>query len=210
VRAEWDALRERHPRAVLVGQSMGGALAAITAAESPPPAPPALVLLAPYLAAGPGVRRLARLCWAVDAFSPYVPSVGARSIHDPEARRASLALGALTGRLARELTRVAARARAALPAITAPTLVVQSRIDNRIAAAVAEEAFRAVGARDKALEWLDGCGHVVAVDYQKGRVFELTARWLAEHHRRRGGDAPADPGRAADALARGRSALPRG
>ena len=180
-REEWRALRERHPRALLVGQSMGGALAAILAAETP--ALPALVLLAPYLVPGPGLSRLARLRHVVDAAWPYVPSGGAKSILDPEARRAARSYGALTGRLARELETTVRRARRALGAIAAPTLVIQSRSDNRTSAVAAEEAFAAIGAREKALEkslvWLERCGHVVSVDHERERVYALTVAWLA-------------------------------
>ena len=176
-REEWRALRARHPSAVLVGQSMGGALAAILAAETP--TLPALVLLAPYLSRGPGLRRLARLRHVVDLLCPYLPSRGARSIHDPEARRAALAYGAITGRLARELERVVLRAAPALVDVAAPTLVVHSRADNRIAVAAAESMFAVLHAPDKSLVWLDGCGHVVSADRERDRVHALTATWLA-------------------------------
>jgi carboxylesterase len=192
-RAEWRALRARHPNAALVGQSMGGALAAVLAAETP--GLPALVLLAPYLAPGPGLRRLVQMRHLVDALWPYVPSGGTKSIHDPEARRAALSYGALTGRLARELESVVLRARRALGAIAAPTLVVQSRGDNRTPADAAEAAFAAIGAREKSLVWLEGCGHVVSVDRERERVVALTAAWLARARdagRPAGGALPAE------------------
>jgi carboxylesterase len=131
----------------------------------------------------------------VDLFVPYVPSGGERSIHDPEAARAALAYGALTGRLAHELTRVVLRAAPALVDVAAPTLVVQSRRDNRIPPAAAASMFAVLGAPEKSIVWLDGGGHVVSVDRERERVFALTAAWLSRVAR--AGDGAARPASAA-------------
>jgi carboxylesterase len=77
----------------LVGQSMGAALAAVLAAESAGDGEPvpALVLLAPYLAAPASVRWAARLAPLMALGVHYLSSDGgARSIHDAEARAQAL------------------------------------------------------------------------------------------------------------------------
>lgn len=175
-RAELAALRARHARVVLVGQSMGGALATILAAESP--APPALVLIAPYLGMPAGVRRLARLHMVWSPLLPYVSSGGATSILDDAARVRSLAYGAVNGRVLRELLHVVERARAAQAAVRAPLLVVQSRRDNRIAEVVTREAFERFGSERKRLVWLDEGGHVLSVDRGHEWLFALVSTWL--------------------------------
>jgi carboxylesterase len=173
-------LRGRYECVSVVGLSMGGALAAQLAADDAEL--PALVLLAPYLDAPPLLRALARCHMVWRAVAPVVPSGNAaRSIHDPEARALSLAYGATTPRLLAELVRVADRARARLPRVIAPTLLVQSREDNRVTPAVAERALRALGAAEKRLEWLHGCGHVVTVDYCRAQVAALVGDWLDRH-----------------------------
>jgi carboxylesterase len=179
-RGEWERYRERHPRAALVGLSMGGAIASVLAAESSSP-PPALALVAPYVSMPTTVRRAARVHWLVGAAFPYVSGGGERSVHDEEARAQSLAYGSCTPRLLAELADVVARARRALPALRMPTLVVQSRHDNRIPPEAAARAFELVGAPEKELVWTDVGGHIITVDVGRERVFALVADWLAAH-----------------------------
>jgi carboxylesterase len=173
------SMRARHMRVAVVGLSLGGALAASIAADDPELA--ALVLLAPYLDTPPWLRVLSHAAPAIGVVVPYVGGAGTQSIHDPAARAEALAYGATTPQLVRELVRVADAARAALPRVTAPTLYVQSREDNRITPAVASRAFASIGATTKRLEMLSGCGHVLTVDYCREQVASLVVEWLAEH-----------------------------
>jgi carboxylesterase len=190
-RAARDALQGRCNDVALVGQSMGGALAVLLAAERPPAA---LVLLAPYLAPSQGVRRLARWGELATLVAPYVGSrSGALSIHDPEERARSLGYGLTTPRLLAELARLSARADSALGEVRSPALLIQSRDDHRVAAAVAERAMRRLATRHTRLEWVEGCGHVLTVDRERDRVFALVGEWLAQHAPAANGmsDAPA-------------------
>lgn len=186
-REEWRAaarvareqLQSRYGRVAIVGQSMGGALAVLLAAEAPPPA---LILLAPYLAPSPGVRRLAGWSAFTALLPPYVGSrAGALSIHDPEELGHSLGYGVTTPRLLVELAGVADSADAALAEVRAPTLLIQSRQDHRVSPAVAERAMTRIGAAESRLEWVDDSGHVLTVDRSRERVFALVAEWLARH-----------------------------
>lgn len=182
-RRELEALRERHAEVHLVGLSMGGAIAAILAAEDAAAgrAPRSLSLLAPYVDMPRPVRRLARCHRLFTPFVPYAAGRSERSIHDPDAAARTLGYGVLTPRLLRELLRVVERTRDALPAVTSPTLWVQSVHDNRIAPQSARVGFDRLGAAEKRMEWLDGCGHVITVDYEHLRVTGLVADWLASH-----------------------------
>ena len=185
-RAAYAALRAERARVAVVAQSMGGALAAVIAAEAGWELP-ALVLLAPYLAAPADVRWGARLAPLLALGVPYLSSDGgARSMHDPEARRVSLGPKVVTPRLVGELARAVAWGRRAIPSVAAPTLVVASRQDNRIgpramAAAVREIGAAVPGAAPPELVWLDGCGHVIAADYEREAVARHAARWLDAH-----------------------------
>ena len=62
-----------------------------------------------------------------------------------------------------------------------PTLVVQSRHDNRIPPDAAARAFEMLGAPVKELAWTDIGGHVITVDVGRERVFALVEDWLVAH-----------------------------
>lgn len=178
-RAELAALRARHRDVALVGLSMGGAISALLAAETPDVR--ALVMLAPYVSMPDTVRRAARVHRLVDLVFPYIPGGGERSIHDPVEQARNLAYGVVAPRLIRELLTVVERAQSALPRLQAPTLVIQSREDNRIPADAAERAFGKVGAPVRHLEWLTGCGHLITVDHGYADVAARVTGWVAEH-----------------------------
>jgi carboxylesterase len=181
-RAALREMRERHTWVGVAGLSMGGALAVQVAAETTDL--PALVLLAPYLSMPREVAIAARLArfWGIAV--PYVRSLdpGARrSINDPEEDARNLAYGVFTPAALRALRATVARAASLLPRVTAPTLMIQSREDNRIAPADAQRAFDHLGATNKQLVWIEGAGHVITVDYGRDRVFELLTEWLDRH-----------------------------
>jgi carboxylesterase len=171
-----DYLLARYQRVAVVGLSMGGALAAILAAERDRVV--ALALLAPYVELPPRLRRLVRHYQVIHLLTPVLRGNTERSILDPAERARSLGYRAMTPALARELSVVAERARTALPRIRVPTLLAQSRQDNRLASAVADRAFAALGAKDKELVWLEGAGHVITVDYGREQLIDAVASWL--------------------------------
>jgi carboxylesterase len=178
-RRELAAIQMRSNVVAVVGLSMGGALATILAAESHGIA--ALVLVAPYVGMPAWMRAAARVHWLIGAVTPYVRGGGVQSIHDPAERLRNLAYDATTPRLVAELRRVVRTADAALPRVTTPTLVLQSRADNRVASSVAERAFARLGARDKRLVWTTRGGHVVTVDHGRDEVARHVVEWFDAH-----------------------------
>jgi carboxylesterase len=157
---------------------MGGAIAAQLAARTPDIR--VLVLLAPYLLAPAEVRFAARTSWLWGTVQPYMPGRGAASVHDPREGAASRAYGVFPPSALRALVDTANRGRRALSGVTAPTLVVNSREDNRIPAALATRATDALRAPTER-HWVAGCGHVITVDYCKAEVAELVLAFLARH-----------------------------
>ena len=181
VEARLAELRLQYSRVGVVGLSMGGALGVVLAASHPDIR--AIVLIAPYLSVPTTVRRLVRWRPLIGRLLPYFPAFGARSIHDVTARAKNLAYGALNVRVLSELVKLVDRAAEAAPRVAIPVLTLQSREDNRIPIAAAQRAFDRIGSRHKELKWLEGCGHVLTVDYRRDDVAAATAdfleRWMS-------------------------------
>jgi carboxylesterase len=174
-------MRTRHSSMSVVGLSMGGALAVIIASSTDLES---LALIAPYLGMPGFLRVAAALHRAWGSFAGKINARNPRSIRDPIEREKNLAYGAVTGSALYQLLRIVRQARRALPTVTAPTLIIQSKEDPRIAPRIAEWALRHIGAADKKLVWTTGAGHIITVDYGRERVFEEVERWLSEHHPR--------------------------
>lgn len=191
-RAAYDDLSARNAWVGLAGLSMGGAIAVRLAAEED--RIPALGLLAPYLAMPGRIALAARLSPLWGFAVPFVRALdpaGPRSIHDPVEGERSLAYGVFTPAALRALRTTVRRAVAALPNVAAPTLMIQSREDNRIAPADAQRGFDRLGTDEKQLVWITGAGHVITVDYGRERVFELLADWFDRHRTTEQQDRPA-------------------
>jgi carboxylesterase len=177
--ANYRELQTTHAWVGVIGLSMGGALAVSLAAESPEM--PALGLIAPYLGMPPKVARAADLSWAWSWLLPVIGSTEGRSILNPEEAKQNLAYGIFTPGALRALHTVVRRASEALPRVVSPTLVVQSRTDNRIDPSIAARSFAQLGSKEKELEWITGAAHVITVDYGHEHVIALAGDWMRRH-----------------------------
>ncbi len=178
-RQHYDALRARHDWVGVIGVSMGAALAVRLAAEQP--ALPALGLVAPYLAMPAHIARAARLTWLWGPLIPLFNSTDGVSILDPAEQTQNLAYGAFSATALAALYEIVQQARAALPRVTAPTLMIQSRTDNRISVDAAERAFALLGTPEKRLVWVTGAAHIITVDYGREHVHEQLGDWMIAH-----------------------------
>ena len=162
----------------VVGLSMGAALA--TSAVSASKGARVLVLLAPYMIPPAAVRLTTRMGPVWSSVTPYVRGRGAASVRDPVAGNESRAYGTFSRGALEALVATADAGFRALGTITIPTLVINSAQDNRIPRALAD---RVLGAIKAPLEehWLEGCGHVITVDYCKDAVAKLVLAFLARH-----------------------------
>jgi len=116
----------------------------------------------------------------VSPFAMYLPSREEGSIRDRTERARNRGFGTVTPRLLNELLRLVQQAQVALPEVRQPTLVIQSRDDNRIEEAAATQAFDRLGSSEKRFVWTEGSGHVITVDTGRERVLSLTGEWLLE------------------------------
>jgi carboxylesterase len=178
-RQELESFRRRYSTVGIGGLSMGGAIAALLAAENRDLC--ALVLIAPYFGMRLNYRAAAASYWLWAPLVGTVKSKSPGSIRDPIEREKSVGYGVFTGRLLYELWRVARRARLALPLVHIPTLLIQSKADPRLAPSIAERAFESLGTDDKRLVWVEGAGHVITVDYGREHVFQEVRDWLDAH-----------------------------
>jgi carboxylesterase len=178
-RAALRALTTLHPNVGVAGLSMGGALATLLAAEMPDVR--ALALIAPYFDMP---RWLAVASLTGPLWGRMVGEIGSgttRSIRNPEERARNLGYGRTTGRLLHELWLLARRARRALPLVQAPTLLIQSRDDNRISPRVVERAYSRLGSAEKRLVLTEGAGHIITVDYGRTGVSAEVRGWFRAH-----------------------------
>jgi carboxylesterase len=181
-REELARMRKNHRSVSIGGLSMGGAIAAILAAESTEATDiESLVLIAPYLDMPVTARIASATHWIWGRAAGVRKSTSPRSILDPEERKKNLGYGAYTGRLLYELWRIAAQARRALRDVTVPTLLIQSKADPRIAPSVAERAFATLPATEKKLSWAEGGGHIITVDFGREKVFDEITGWIVKH-----------------------------
>ncbi len=170
-----EELLQRHETVVLCGQSMGADLALELESTRPVPA---LVLLAPYIAM-PAIARIGATLWPFFQWViPIIYTRDRRSIHDPEAGAKSLAYGYTSPRLLSELWHVVRRARRHLTQVRSPTLIVHSREDNRVTADQVAAAAARIEHPVKAVQWVSGCGHVLAADYCKDTVATHVIDWF--------------------------------
>jgi Esterase/lipase len=160
----------------VAGLSMGGAIAAMLAAEFRDL--DSLVLLAPYVGMPFQLRAAAATQWIWGRAVGAVKSTSPHSIHDPMERERNLGYGVTNGHAVRELWKVVRWGRAALPQVTCPTLVLQSHNDPRVAPSVAAETISRLGAKKKKLFWADQGGHIITVDFGREIVFAQTLAWL--------------------------------
>ncbi len=177
-RDELKAMRTSHDSVTLAGLSMGGAMAAILAAENPDT--PALVMMAPYMDM-PFTHKVAAFGYRLWGADKKRQGNSPGSIRDLLERAKNLGYGAYSARLLHELSRLSARARRALPRVTTPTLIVQSRTDPRIKPRIAERTLASLGSKEKKLVWIEGAGHIITVDYGREQVFREVREWIDAH-----------------------------
>ena len=163
---------------MLIGQSMGAMIALTAAAEYPVTA---VVGLSTPNFVYPGAQVL--LARALGAFglmagkhSPEHPELGARRQADyPAYARYPV-------RIIPELAGLQLAMRAALPAVSAPVLVVQSRADLGIGTTSLDEIHARLGASIKEKLWLDELDHSLVRDEKRQIVFDAIAAFLHKLH----------------------------
>ncbi|HEX9854359.1 MAG TPA: alpha/beta fold hydrolase [Acidimicrobiia bacterium] len=77
-----------------------------------------------------------------------------------------------------ELTDLIRAANRALPRVTAPALVIQSKADQTVRPASAQVIYDRLGSRDKKLRWLRGSRHVATLDRERDLIHLLVSQHI--------------------------------
>lgn len=175
VQEHFNHLAARHRRVVVIGHSMGGALALHLAAREPRVA--AVAALCAPTALHPGLMPIIRFSRRV---LPYMPVVR-EDIRDPVERRAYrhhkvsqwVSLAPLHT-LLQELPAV----RASLPQVQCPTLLIGARNDHVVPIRDAYIIYNSIGSRHKQLFVLERSYHVVTRDVEREIVTDHIMAFL--------------------------------
>lgn len=184
-------LRRRCPTVILAGFSMGALLAAVLAARI---ASAGVLFMAPALRlhgqplveltdiAGriqPWYYPLARADFsnpsvqaAVRGFVPDADFSDAEMIAAMR-KNAKVPIGSIY-----ELVRLQHRARRDLPHVTAPTLIMQGRLDRTVNPISAELTYRLLGAAEKRLIWFEHSDHQLPRETEKEQVWAAAGDWI--------------------------------
>jgi len=179
VLARLDALRDECETVVLFGHSMGGALAALVAADAQPEG---LVLIAPFLGMTASRTGDAIVRGLTAAATPVIRWLPAPTppINDPAGIGKTSRYDWVSTAAALEAMHVARRVweTEAWKEFTMPTLVIHSRRDEVTHPQPTEEFFPRIASDTKELLWLDRSNHVYMWDYDAEEVEQAVLAFL--------------------------------
>lgn len=159
---------------LLVGTSMGGTLATITAADH---SIGKLVLLSPYFNLAVADRWVTRSTKALRWIVPVIPKAQKAQIYDPEGYRAYETGSYLVSlRAFLRLAELARMAMAKAPALAVPTLVLASQRDTVASFEATERLF--VGREQVRMVACNRGNHILTYDYDRERIVAEVVAFL--------------------------------
>jgi carboxylesterase len=157
---------------VVAGLSMGGVLTLLFAANFQVSG--LIAMSTPYeLPPDPRMRFLP-LLWR---FMPTFPK-GKPDWQDPKPAEDHVDYPDYTTKAIIELVHLVTEMQAALPRITAPALLMQSRKDSSVSYDNMEKIYTHLGSQDKEMVTFENSGHVIVRDMDKNQVFETAAGFI--------------------------------
>ena len=169
-------LQDAAERTFVIGQSMGGLLALLAAANYPLDG--VVALATPF---SPHLERPSLPLRLLGSLRPMVRKEGVE--FDPElgSRREKdyPAYAVYPSRIYAEIVTLRQEMAAALPRIRVPVLLLQSRDDEMIPPDSMERIYEALGTDEKERGWLEGLSHGMVRDPRRQLVFDTIAGFLA-------------------------------
>jgi carboxylesterase len=167
-----DLLSGMCNRIVLLGLSMGGLLSILLAEQTPPIG---LVLMSTPTLVPP--NRLRPLLRPLSPIYRRIPK-GPPDWFDASVAPERVAYSAYPTRAMAEVADLIEIARAALPRVHAPALIVHSLNDDFVVPANAQTLMAELGSQDKRLFVVEGSNHLVTLDAQRQAVFDTALAFV--------------------------------
>jgi carboxylesterase len=168
----WNLLQGMTERIFIAGLSLGGVLSLLFASRFPVTG--VIAMSTPYEL--PHDPRLHFLKW-MHRFIPTVEKDPA-DWHDPEPAKDHIDYPVYPTRAIIELKAVVNEMQAALPNITAPTLLIHSQNDKGVPPTNMEKIYAALGTNAKERVWIEDSGHVIIRDREREIVFQAVNRFI--------------------------------
>lgn len=169
----FDVLAAECDEVWLVGLSFGGSLV-LDFARANQDRIAGIVTLAGFVQTKDPRRHLAPILRHVLSSLPGV----ANDIADPESRE--LAYDRFPVKAGYWMLRMVDRARAALPHINRPILVMHGRNDHTVLPFNAQLIYDNVASADKELVWLENSYHVITVDVDREQLYDKTFEFIKQ------------------------------
>ncbi len=195
---------------IVLGLSLGGALALLLASSHPVAG--VVAMSTPYeVPPQPRLRLLRALLRPLALFGrvvPFLPKLPPWDYRDREAARNHLTYPVMPVRAITEIARLLTVMRARLSEVQVPVLLMHSIHDGGVSPDNARSIFEQLGSAQKQLLWLENSGHVLTVEPAHRQVYESAAEFV-ERMGQRAGVEFEEPGEESASLPQRRASLGR-
>jgi len=176
----YHLLQASSQQVVLLGLSLGGALALLASRSLP--AAGVVAMSTPYeVPPQPRLRFLRHLLPPLKLLSPvlrFVPKPPPLDYQDRDAARQHMSYGVMPVRGVIEIAELLGELRAQLPNLRVPVLVMHSRDDGGVSPQNASALYERLGSAQKEIRWIEGSGHVMTVEPARHLVFAHAAQFI--------------------------------
>lgn len=165
-------LLSSHSKVMVAGLSMGGLLTIRIASQLP--IERAAILAAPIYLQDKRVPLFPILRY----FVKYLPKQK-RNYH--EAAKYNVAYDKMPTKPIGSILQMIKTAKAEyIPKIEIPCLVMQSKIEHTVAPKSAQYIYDNIKSKEKKLVWFEHCGHILTLDNEREKVFELVGEFFSQ------------------------------
>jgi carboxylesterase len=167
---------------VVMGLSLGGALALILAASRPVVG--VVAMATPYEV--PPLPRIRWLRFLLPVLRPTsailrtFPKPSINDYKDQQAYRDHVSYSVFPVRSVPEVDKLLQRLREQLPTLRAPVLLIHAVEDRGVSPDNARSIFSQVGSDDKELVWIENSGHVITLEPAREQVYQLAADFVKQ------------------------------